>query len=253
MTRQENSLLPAGIYVQSQQVAQDIKLQEQPVMNFASDKEFIYHLTHKVNNIVHKDGRIYFKITPKGELFANSVSPYAEKYQDNLEEKIKPLVLGFHNKRYLTYSSCEGHGMSFRRYVGLAFADTESREYVAQQILSLKMPGVSVNYLDNVVNQEVSMEMRKDPVYLQKYSPESISVLKEKETITFNIQFHRNYDEYFFLEIVILEAIPFEWKKILQKPFYYSYLYYLKKYKWDSITNRLVSYIESDSFKKYLY
>lgn len=76
--------------------------------NFQSKEELIYHLTHKTNNILHEDGRIYLKINASGELFAQSISPYSETFLNNIEPKIKELVQAFINKRYLTYSSCEG-------------------------------------------------------------------------------------------------------------------------------------------------
>ena len=69
--------------------------------------------------------------------------PYAESFFDNIEPKIAPLVSALHKKRYLTYSSCEGHDYTYRRYVGLAFSDEESRDYVVDQVKALKLWGLS--------------------------------------------------------------------------------------------------------------
>ena len=119
-----NSVVPSSYisFVNVQDLITNHVLTEQK-LQFNTPEEFIYYMTHKVNNTLHKNGRIYMKIDDNGNLFANSVSPYSEQFLSNIEEKIKPLVTALHNKRYLTYSSCEGHGLSYRRYVGIAFAD----------------------------------------------------------------------------------------------------------------------------------
>jgi hypothetical protein len=233
---------------------QDMVLAEQPELEFASKEDIIYHMTHKVNNQFHSNGRIYMKLTKQGELYANSVSPYSEKFLDNIEEKIKPLVQAFHNKRYLTYSSCEGHGLSFRRYVGLAFCSEETREYVAQQILNLKLPGIKVNRLAHVCNQKVGLGKKNTPQIDSKYTQEELKqdFYFDEEILTFNIQFHRNYEQYYFLEIVILEAIPYGWHGI-GAWFKKVWLGFLKKYYWDKLTCKIVNLVESSAFKKYHY
>ena len=73
--------------------------------------------------------------------------PYAESFFDNIEPKIAPLVSALHKKRYLTYSSCEGHDYTYRRYVGLAFSDEESRDYVVDQVRGTQALGVELRKL----------------------------------------------------------------------------------------------------------
>ena len=93
----------------SQQSYKNIILQEE-ILNLNTMEDYSYYISHKVNNIIHKNGRIYLDIKD-GKLTANSVSPYSEKFWLNIENGIKPLVEAFYKKRYLTYSSCESHGM----------------------------------------------------------------------------------------------------------------------------------------------
>lgn len=226
----------------------DTVLAEQKI-TFQTPEEFIYYMTHKVNNKIHTNGRIYMSIDNSGNLFANSVSPYSDKFFDNIEPKIKPLVQAFHHKRYLTYSSCEGHGNSFRRYVGLAFVDEESREYVYNYISKLKIKGVTLKKQNTVINQHIqATNTTKTPIYVDKFEANNNY---EDEAKTFNIQFHRNYERYYFLEIIILEAIPVGqfWKNPIKN----SWLLYMKKYFWDKQTKKVTQAIESSSFKKYYY
>ena len=71
---------------------------------------------------------------------------------------------------------------------------------------------------------------------------------KQKEINTFNIQFHRKYDFYCFLEIEISQKVDFE------KNFFKAlYLLYLRVFKMEKITRKLVSAINSLEFKKYKY
>jgi hypothetical protein len=241
-------------YAPTQASIQEMVLAEQPDLEFSSKEEIIYHMTHNVNNQSHSNGRIYMKLTKEGQLYANSVSPYSDKFLDNIEEKIKPLVQAFHKKRYLTYSSCEGHGLSFRRYVGLAFCDEDSREYVAQQIMTLKLPGVKVNRLEHVCNQKVGLGKKNHPQIDSKYTKEELleDFYFDEEILTFNIQFHRSYEQYFFLEIVILEAIPYGWHGV-KAWFNKCWLGFLKKYYWDKLTQKIVNLVENTAFKKYPY
>lgn len=252
----QETLYPSSYvqYVQTQKILNEHILVQTQKKKILTEKEFIYHLTHFVNNKTHADGRIYMEISKDGLLYANSVSPYSTTFLDNIEPKIKELIKTFHKKRYLTYSSCQGHGYSFRRYVGLAFADNESRQYVYDYILKLKIPGIKLKKLNSVINQNIDINTNNKPKYNSKFNPISQSNInfKQKETETFNIQFHRNYDEYYFLEIVILEEIPIG-RKFWLSPFKNIFLYIMKKYFWDKITLKLTKELKDKKFKSYQY
>lgn len=236
-------------------IAKTIFIQE--AKKFKSSEEYCHYITHKINNVTHKDGRIYLRIDEHSNLIAASVSPYSKTFDCNIEEKIKPLVLAFKSKRYLTYSSCMGHGQDFRRFVGLAFCSEESRQYVADKILSLKLPGVKVNFLSTVSNSKVTQNSRSNLPEFGVYSAEEKIERKESpdhemETFCFNIQFHRKYQQYYFLEIVILDAIPYEYQGVfteIQKCF-------LRMYKllfWDYLTNKITKLVQSEDFTRYSY
>lgn len=219
-----------------------------------TDDEFIKYITHNVNNTKWEDGRINSNIGDKN--FALSISPYSKTFEDNIEEKIKPLVSALKKKRYLTYSSCEGHGIHFRRYVGLAFADTESREYFFNEINSLKLSGVKMNLKNTVSNIVLDIESSKNKKSAkidgidEKTEKTENEILKE--VYTFNIQFHKTYKEYYFLELEISQKVPSS-KEFFEKFFFSLYTMYLKFFKMEKFTKIITDKINSADFKKYKY
>lgn len=245
-----NLLVPNPIVIKAEASQQSIALQKVK-QQFKTEEEYIYYLTHKVNNVVHEDGRIYMQLDENGNLFANSVSPYSEEFWKNIEPKIKPLIESLTNKRYLTYSSCQGHGPSFRRYVGLAFVDQLSRQYVADFVNNLKLPGVKINLLDSVCNQNISTTFKENVKYSSKYNPQE-KEQKEGEIKSFNVQFHRSYDEYFFLELIVLDKVDFN-LNFLKNPLKNFWLIYMKKFHWEKITQKLTDAFNSEEFKKYKF
>lgn len=252
-----SSIAPSAYVIESQvqQHVQDTIIAQEKI-TFSSQEEFVHFLTHKVSNNMHKNGRIYMKIDEKGSLYANSVSPYADIFEAQLEPNIKPLVQALNTKRYLTYSSCEGHGNTFRRYVGLAFADKESREYVKNYIKQLGIWGVYTIELNSVSNQNLNANEQNvyKPLYESKIDTELTPQHPEQEAFNFNIQFHRHYERYYFLEIVILQALPYGYGKAFWRhPIKHSWLCLMKKYFWNHQTKKVTQAIESSSFQKYRY
>ena len=235
----------------SQQSYKNIILQEE-ILNLNTMEDYSYYISHKVNNVIHKNGRIYLDIKD-GKLTANSVSPYSEKFWLNIENGIKPLVEAFYKKRYLTYSSCESHGMDFRRYIGLAFCDEESREYVINHIKALKLFGIKLNLLNSVVNIKTEINNKTKKPSFSKHQPEENYIFNpEDEILNFNVQFHRNYEKYYFLEIELFPAISYQYegifkeiKKIFLRPF--------KNYFMKKNTKAVTKLINSPQFKKYKF
>lgn len=232
-------------------------IQQNKKIEFKSTEEYCYYITHKMNNFKQKNGRIYLDIDEADNLIAISVSPYSKTFDDNIEEKIKPLVLALRKKRYLTYSSCMGHGLDFRRFVGLAFCDEASRQYVADKILSLKLPGVKVNFHSTVSNSKVVQNQNSNLPEFTTYSVQEKQERAENpdyelETYCFNVQFHRKYKRYFFLEIVILDAIPYKYEGV-KKEFEKVFLRIYKIFFWDYLTKKITDLIVSQDFKQYSY
>jgi len=219
-----------------------------------TDLEFMRYITHDVNNKKLENGRINFNIGDK--TFALSISPHSNTFEDNIEEKIKPLVMALKQKRYLTYSSCEGHGIHFRRYIGLAFADEESREYFYNYINSLKLPGVLMNLKNTVSNIVLDVEASKNRKNVkidgkdERAEKSDEEILKEVQT--FNIQFHKTYQQYFFLELEISQKVPIG-KEFFQKFFFSIKTIVFKFLYMEKNTKIITDSINSNNFKKYKY
>lgn len=250
-----SSIRPTGLFAEKPAPKESTQL-KQSYHQFEKTDELIYHVTHNTNNILHKDGRIYLKITASGELFAQSVSPYSKTFFDNIEPKIKDLVKSLIDKRYLTYSSCEGHDLTFRRYIGLAFVDEESREHLINAIKELKIKGIEFYRKDSVANCPIDVNEKGHYTYKEKIIP--LNKINEHEIHAFNIQFHRQYERYYFLELVILNAVPMFEGKILSFKFISWViknipLIIAKKFLVEKYTKKITEKIKSDSVKKYKY
>lgn len=250
-----SNLRQTGLFAEKATIQDNIELKK--VKNqFEKTEELIYHITHNTNNVTHKDGRIYLKINANGELFAQSISPFSKTFFDNIEPKIKDLIQSLMDKRYLTYSSCEGHNMTFRRYVGLAFVDADSREHIINEIKNLNLYGIEYHLKDSVANCPIEFNDKGNYTYKNKIIPKT--EISEKEIEAFNIQFHRQYERYYFLELIILKAVPDFKGKIISFSFIKWIfnnipLIFAKKFLVDVYTKKITDLIKSDRVKKYKF
>lgn len=248
---------PIPYHIKAEQninVTASVVLQQEKI-NFQSTQEYIHYITHKMNNKMNKDGRICFEMAD-GSLGAVSVSPYSNTFLNNIEKGVFDLVVALNQKRYLTCSSCEGHGNTFRRYVTLAFGDEDSRDYVKNMINSLNLYGVKCKLYNSLAN--VSFVQNKDTnkpemkSVKKRSEEEKLTVANEKEIEAFNIQFHRSYENYYFMELVISDEIKWE-KEGFIKECHKTWLKLVKKFYCDMATKKIVKLINSDNFKKYKF
>lgn len=249
----KNSILEIpGIYIQKEikNMTKDVILAQK--QKDLSMSEFTYYLTHEVNNKINSNGRINMGLDKNGNMINGSisVSPYSKTFESNIEPQIKNLVNILKNKRYLTYSSCEGHGYSFRRYVGIAFVNEEERDYVYNYVNNLKIFGVLLKKIETVSN--LVLKSTKVKQY-QLNKVQKNNNLTENEINCFNVQFHRNYEYYCFLEIIILNEIPYHFKDYIKEPIKNSILFISKLFFWNKITKILENKLSQDNFKKYKY
>ena len=215
--------------------------------------EILHKLHFDTNNIRHEDGRINGGKDHDGNDIAYFVSPYAKNFWANVEPKIEPLVRALKAKRYLTYSSCQGHCKSSRRYVGIAFADTKSREDFCRAIEAARIPGVYLNRIETIVNQAIYRD--SDGVVRVERSLNREQPDKENEAIGFNFAFGRDYDNYCFVELIICKQFPTGRPHVfaLRHPIKYGLDYWRKVFFWDRLTKRVVDLVRSDTVPKYKY
>lgn len=221
--------------------------QQQQMGDDIARHDFLHHLTHEVSNTLQADGRINLGHDEHGRVLANSVSPYSKIFWDNIEPGVKPLIEALRAKRYLPYSSCEGHCTRSRRYVGLAFVSPETREAFAKSIEALRLPEVLCRRLDRVANMKHDMEA--EDASSPKRSDDFRYYQRKDETDGFNVSFHRRYERYWFLELVIFDVTPpvknlkTLWKAIK--------LRVLKKWFWPRVTGRITRAVSQKDFPVY--
>lgn len=232
-------------------IEQLVAAQTKSQIEFKTTEELLRHIKYNISNIKHPDGRINLGLDEHGREIANSVSPYSRIFEEQLEDGIKEVVLALTSKRYLTYSSCEGHDIWGRRFVGLAFNSVEEREKFCSFFEKFKKYGVEFQCNDSPSNIESSVLNGK--IKYNKLLPceakEKDEKQKELEVMTFNCQFRRNYQEYFFVDLVILDFF----KQGFWQSFYNIYLWLLKKYFWKNITFKILQKIQDKSFPNYKF
>lgn len=177
----------------------------------------------KSGNILHPDGRIYVD----GDGIAQTVSPYAVDFYENIEEEIKPVVGALTAKGYLTYSSCAGHQLVKRRFVAVAFPDKEScRSFVD-----------SVRKLYN--HWLIHYEIKHGTGY---YFVDESNVMFHTNFLNTAV-FHRGYEDYYFVEISIGKNTPPKIGNLI--PILGKALFR------DSVTKKLTKAIYSEEFPYY--
>jgi hypothetical protein len=211
--------------------------------------EILHKLYFETVNKRQPDGRINGGLDRNGNPVYYFVSPYADRFWENVEPGVEPLVRALKAKRYLTYSSCEGHCLTSRRYVGIAFADHESRERFCAPIEAATIPGVVINRLDTAANQ-IAEVTESGTVKLVKERPDPA-----KEAVGFNYAFGRDYEHYCFIELIICDKLPKAeplWL-LIRYPLSHGPALLRKFFRWNAITKRVVDLIQSDAVPKYRY
>lgn len=199
-------------------------------------RELLTKLVNTTYNKKHSNGRIYAP-TDDGSYSSHSVSPYCESFWDNIEEGIKPLVLAFKNKNYLSTSSCEGHNIYFKRYVTLAFPSQESALELKKQ-LQFKRLKFKLNHCSEVLNNRITHNKYGEILKTEKIE----STADREDSIEYmNTMIKRNYAEIWLLEIIISDQIEHEegWKKYLKN--WREIIF--KKFFIKSFTNKLTKFI----------
>lgn len=211
---------------------------------FKDINEEIYYVTHEIHNKRNSDGRINRYDPSTGIYAANSVSPHADQFLElNIEAGIKPVVTALLEKGYFTYSSCAGHCLSDRRFVGIAFPNLIMKIRFLAQMNKWKSRGVLFKELDSVINQRSHInnhDLESTP--LGEAGQRFVSVAEE--TQVFNIQFHCHSTQFYFVEMVILEGSDTcDW---LSEPMKALRLLFTKLFQRDRSTLELADFIRNE-------
>lgn len=209
-----------------------------------SDREKLLALVNTSHNKKQADGRIY-SLSSTGEYSSHSVSPYADSFLDNIEEGIKPLVLALKDKGYLSISSCESHGLSFRRYVTLVFPS----EQTAEDFLSHFPFPIATNlvHCTEFLNNKIDVDDYGNLSNSRKIEANN-NIRHSIEYV--NTMFKRPYADAWFLELTITPVIEIKkpWHYITKLPAIIK-----KKIFTRYLTNRLIKFVKSDKIPRNIY
>lgn len=190
-----------------------------------SEEEKRSKIVNTTYNKKWPDGRIY-GVSKDGSYTSHSVSPYSKVFLDNLEEKIKPLVLALKEKGYLSLSSCEGHSIYFRRYVTLIFPSQETAlEF--QSSLPFNHLKFDIKHCTEFLNNRVEADRYGRIVDSKK----EVSLNGERDGAVkyINAIANRSYRDAWLLDLVISDQVQYtkglgkyfrNWKEIIFKTFF---------------------------------
>lgn len=210
-----------------------------------SEREKLLVLASSTYNKKWPNGRIH-GISETGEYASHSVSPYAETFLDNIEEGIKPLVLALRDKNYLSISSCEGHGLDFRRYVTLVFPDRESAQNF-QNTIPFKLR-YSLTHCTQMLTSTVDVDQYGRLSNLRNVDPDSNDMKRSLEYV--NVMIQRTYQDAWFLEVSLSEGVRTKglWDIIKNLRAVLKKLLFEKH-----TTHRLVRFVLSDKMPTNIY
>ena len=218
--------------------------QEQSVIQQLSKAEIAHRLHFRTSNKLQKDGRINAGVDAQGNLLAISVSPFARSFRKNIEPGIWPVVSILRAKGYLTYSSCEGHSLRSRRFVGVAFGDQASRDDFIERVRAWGEWGVFARPKDTIANLQSWSE--GGSVKTRNAKNENVGLSPEEEAYGFNVMFKTDYPRFYFAELIIYDEWPVGYW--LYHPIKAIQAGMAKKWHWDRTTAKVAGGIRDDAF-----
>lgn len=214
---------------------QEYSSYEEPILKTPEDGHryamFVKGNTHLIN------GRTYIFKDELGQHISTFVSQYSPIVNSNLEPEVKKAVLALHDKGYLTYTSCQGHGDSKHRYIGVVFNTVSQKHKFIREMNKLKL---DIYWYNNAVNTKErpceDVPLWSDAIQLHivyddsSFANSSVADRRDKPytenqlTKFWNIQMCRNYDRYesivFSFGYPMVENNIWEWTK---KIFFYNH------------------------------
>ncbi len=189
-----------------------------------SSREKLIKVVNASYNRQWPDGRIY-GLSKEGQYTSHSVSPYSKYFSNNIEEKIKPLVFALKEKNYLTISSCQGHGIYFKRYVTIIFPSKETALEFRSK-LPFKKLKFNLNHCSEILNNSLDLDDQGNILNSKKEIRQNSN---ESSLEYINCFTKRSYADAWLLEVIISDQIKHEeglwkyfknWKEILFKKFF---------------------------------
>lgn len=198
-----------------------------------------------LSNALQPDGRINAGVNALGKEISHTVPPQSDRFWDNIEPAIRPLVRALREKRYLTYGSCDGHTLWNRRFVGIAFYDEASREALLAPIEAAQLPIVSIERLHSAANMQLGSHGHGEDWISHEETAHELN--PEVELESFNLLFGRNYDRICFAEISLGRRLREGW---WHKPDQLHEVW-TKWRRWDALTRRIADIVAGEAVPRY--
>ena len=213
-----------------------------------SRKELILKLCNTSYNKKWPDGRIYSHTDDSGNV-SHSVSPYSPSFLENIEDEIKGIVEAIVSKGYFPISSCQSHSIHEKRFIMLVFPTKDAAQYFIDKIpYKLKF---NIKHCTDVLNVQVDADQygRIKGISKKGIDTNLNNLANALEYV--NCFIRRNYQDAWFLELILVDAVPplnnfIDYIKYLPKILY-------KKYLINRHTRKLEKYIKSNKFPKNIY
>ena len=169
-----------------------------------TEKEIFEEVFMKPHNRLRANGRINAGYEPDGRVRAVSVSPRMPEFETQVEPLIYPTVKALVDKGYMTISSCQGHPK--RTHIKLGFGNKESRSEFIEIMKKSKIPTMYFIETEACINMEMDLDETKDNKKVRRADFEEVSeqiILMNARN--FNMQFKKNYEQWFFLDMNLFQ------------------------------------------------
>ncbi|MGD1524118.1 hypothetical protein [Vibrio owensii] len=227
-------------------VEQTVKIQAEVKQEVKKTQEQLYNEIFMTgHNKRHPDGRVHTGIPcdmPDWYL-AMSISPDYKEFDTQVEEGIYPAVKALVDKGYMTISSCQGH--PGRIHLQIGFGNEYSRDHLIDVVKSFNIPTAEFiihNHCANVnfdMKDLLNKDLKNVSVFGDGVDEEDLIALNAQ---SFNFQFHKNYKQWFFVDINVLDKHFTTWKGI-------QYWWYIRKK--EKLLQMLIDAVSSDKLLPY--
>lgn len=164
----------------------------------------IFDIAFRKHNKEFPDGRVFGGYDEGGRYYAVTVSPYFDQFESQIESGIRGVVNALKGKGYLTCSSCYGHPK--RAMVTICFPSEKTRDDLASILLGGKIPTLDLTYRSTMVNVGVNLDKMGRVKFTKNLEfDHSFESHRKMEIDSFNETFFRSYNEYYFLQITLVD------------------------------------------------
>jgi len=194
-----------GVLSSSLSVKKEALIKEEGEQSM-TEEDVHQYLFFQAHNKKQSDGRINAGYQEDGQLKAISVSPRFKYFEGQVEPLIYPSVKILVNKGYMTISSCDGHPR--RAMIKIGFGNKGSRARFIDELSLQKVPMIKFVEHEDCINMKMELIEKEKARSSRVEDHEKNKDIDKANAKAFNFQFKRNYEKWYFLDIIILTHQP---------------------------------------------